>query len=323
MVTQNASPNLAKISQKSTIIVHKTHEYISKFVSRKKTTALNPVRPVEWRAEAFPALFFKLVGAPFANKRSSRDVPPGHGFSPVYSARILFFYDRKTARLGIFQELSYSALEKSTPSALCLYVLPRLRVVSSVQQLSVPLQHVCCSSCNLSDHVASHSSELLSAFFLSFVFFGIMPGIFFLVFVVFRPCSSYLFLFSTYVVPLAAFLIFLHHTVQNSCRLFCPLLMYIYNIIYCHESWYFAFVWNVLESSHDSRGVLFLIFVVWLVLSCCRTRYASISLALPWLIAVVLVLLCLNLWPHNLYLFRMKNQHGHWVYWCRWVERAV
>ena len=30
-----------------------------------------------------------------------------------------------------------------------------------------------------------------------------------------------------------------------------------------------------------------------------------------------------GLWPHNLYLSRMNNQHGHWVHWCRWVERTV
>ena len=30
------------------------------------------------------------------------------------------------------------------------------------------------------------------------------------------------------------------------------------------------------------------------------------------------------LWPHNLYLSRLKNQEGHWgYYWCRWVERTV
>ena len=69
--------------------------------------------------------------------------------------------------------------------------------------------------------------------------------------------------------------------------------------------------------------LVFLNFLVWLVLFRCRTRYVSISLALPWLIAVVLFFLRLSLWPHNLYLSRMKNQHGHWVYWCRWVERTV
>ena len=61
-------------------------------------------------------------------------------------------------------------------SALCRYLFPRLRVVSPVQQLSVPLQHVRCSSCSLSD-LASHSSELLSAFFL-FVFFVLIFLIF-------------------------------------------------------------------------------------------------------------------------------------------------
>ena len=47
--------------------------------------------------------------------------------------------------------------------------------VSPVLQLAVPLQNVRCSSCSLSDLLASHSSELLSAFFvflvLIFLFF--------------------------------------------------------------------------------------------------------------------------------------------------------
>ena len=54
-------------------------------------------------------------------------------------------------------------------SPLCRYLLPRIRVVSPVQQLSVPLQHVCCSSWSLSD-LASHPSELLSAFCLFVLF---------------------------------------------------------------------------------------------------------------------------------------------------------
>ena len=57
---------------------------------------------------------------------------------------------------------------------------------------------------------------------LCFVF---RPGIFLLVFVLFRPCSSYLFLFSTYntsYVVLAAFQILLDHILQNSCRLLLP-----------------------------------------------------------------------------------------------------
>ena len=75
-------------------------------------------------------------------------------------------------------------------------VSSRVRVVSSVQQLSVPLQRVCCSSCSLSDLVALRPSELLSGFFVFLV-------------------------------------------------------------------------------------LIFLIFLVWLVLLCSRTRYASVSLALP------------------------------------------
>ena len=95
-----------------------------------------------------------------------------------------------------------------SPTALYRYLLSRLRIVSSVQQLSVPLQHVCCSSCSLSD-LASHYSELLSAFCFVFRLFRPYAGIFFLVFVLFRPRSSCLLLFSTYVVLLGAFLIFL------------------------------------------------------------------------------------------------------------------
>ena len=48
-------------------------------------------------------------------------------------------------------------------------------------------------------------------------------GIFFLFLALFRPCNGYLFLFSTYVVLVAAFLIFVCHILQNSCRLFCLL----------------------------------------------------------------------------------------------------
>ena len=171
-------------------------------------------------------------------------------------------------------------------------VSSRLRVVSSVQQSSVPLQHVCCSSCSLSDLLASHYSELLSAFFL---FFCTYAGILFLVFVLFRPCSSYLFLFSTYAVLLAAFLIFLHHILQNSCRFFVVFLV-----------------------------LIFLIFLVWLVLLCSRTRYASISLALPGLNAVVLFLLCLTVCDHRICIslgwristdmmpLSRKTTHTHW-----------
>ena len=49
----------------------------------------------------------------------------------------------------------------SLPPGLSRYLLPLRRAVSSVQPLSVPLQHIRCSSCSLSD-LASHSSELLS-----------------------------------------------------------------------------------------------------------------------------------------------------------------
>ena len=113
------------------------------------------------------------------------------------------------------------------------------------------------------------SSELLSAsFFLFFCLFRPYAGIFFLVFVLFRPCSSYLFLFNTYVVLLAALLI-LHHIRQNSCRLFCLFS-------------YFSYL------------------LVWFVLLCSRTWYDSISLALPWLIAVVLVFLCLTVCVHEI-----------------------
>ena len=45
--------------------------------------------------------------------------------------------------------------------------------------------------------------------------------------------------------------------------------------------------------------LIFLIFPVWLVLLC-STKYAGISLALPWLIAVVLFYLCLTACNHRI-----------------------
>ena len=70
----------------------------------------------------------------------------------------------------------------------------------------------------------------------------------------------------------------------------------------------------VCDFQKRSRCVYFLIFMVWPVLLCSRTRYASISIALPWLIAVFGFTPSYSLWPHKLYLSRMKNQHGLWVY---------
>ena len=115
---------------------------------------------------------------------------------------------------------------------------------------------------------------VLFAVFLCSLNFPYPPALcrYLLVFVLFRPCSSRLFLFNTYVVLLAAFLVSLHHIIQNSCRLF-----------------FFVFL-----------VIIFLVFLVWLVLLCSRTRYASISLALPGLNAVVLFLLCLTVCDHRI-----------------------
>ena len=72
-------------------------------------------------------------------------------------------------------------------------------------------------------HILQNSCRLFFVFFRPSFFSRFRPyaGIFFLVFVLLHPCSSYLFLFSMYV--LAAFLIFLHHILQSSCRLFLSL----------------------------------------------------------------------------------------------------
>ena len=91
-------------------------------------------------------------------------------------------------------------------------------------------------------------------FFLSFSAL-VYAGSFFLVVV--SPVQQLsLFLFSTYLyVLLAAFLIFLHHILENSCRLFFCLFSY----------YFFLFFWSGLFSC---------------VLGS-RTRYASISLVFP------------------------------------------
>ena len=146
-------------------------------------------------------------------------------------------------------------------------------------------------------------------------------------------CSSSL--LGTYVVLLAAFLIFLHHIIQNSCRLFFAFLSFSALCRYfvprlrvvspvqqlsvplqARNTYAVLAAFLILHQSSELLSafflLIFLICLVWLVLLC-STRYASISPALPWLIVVVLFFLCLSLWPHNLYLERMKNQHGHWL----------
>ena len=82
-----------------------------------------------------------------------------------------------------------------------------------------------------------------------------------------------------------------HHIFQNTCRLFSFVLFF---------------------------------FVAWLILLCSRTRYASISLDLPLMNCDCLVSsVSQSLTTYNLYISKMKNQHGHWVYWCRRVKRTV
>ena len=171
-------------------------------------------------------------------------------------------------RFALF--LSFSPYFPSPP-AFCRYLAPRLRVVSSLQQLPVSLQHVCCS-CSLSDLLVSHSSEFLPAI----VFCRSYTGISSLVFVLFRPCSGYLFLFSTYVVILAAFLIFLQPSWSSCITFFRTPVGF-----FCSFSYFLSYF----------SGLACLL--------CSRTRYASISPALPRLITVALVLVCLSLWPHN------------------------
>ena len=170
---------------------------------------------------------------------------------PFWSSCITLF----RTPVGFFCFLSFSAL--------CRYVLPRLRVVSSVQQwLSVP------------------------------------------------PLAL------TRYVVLAAILIFLHHIIQNSCRLFCflsfsalcryllPRLRVVSPVqqlydpfqhvwsMFLQPFWYFCITFFRTPVGFFVFFVhIFLISLVWLVLLCSRTRCASISLALPWLFAVVLVFL--------------------------------
>ena len=102
-----------------------------------------------------------------------------------------------------------------SPPALCRYLLPRLRVVSSVQQLSVPLQRVCCCSCGPSDLLASHYSELLSVYYYYTLSFSALRRYPLPRLRVVSPVQQLSVPFSTYVVLFAAFLI-LHHILQNS-----------------------------------------------------------------------------------------------------------
>ena len=56
-----------------------------------------------------------------------------------------------------------------SPPALRWYLLPLFRVVSSLQQLAVPRQHVCCSSCGLCGRLVSHILHNSCRIFLYFI----------------------------------------------------------------------------------------------------------------------------------------------------------
>ena len=100
------------------------------------------------------------------------------------------------------------------------------------------------------------------------------------------PCSSYLF-----------------HFIQHACRSFS-----LSDILASHYSQH-------LSSFFSLFVLIFIVVLVWIVLMCSRTRYASISLAftlINWGFALFFLSHCL--WAQNWYLSRMKNQLGHWVY---------
>ena len=56
------------------------------------------------------------------------------------------------------------------------------------------------------------------------------------------------------------------------------------------------------------------VFMVWLVLLRSRIRYASIFRVLSLDELRLFGLLCLTVWPQELHLSRIKNQHEHWMY---------
>ena len=120
-----------------------------------------------------------------------------------------------------------------------------------------------------------------SLFLFLFSYFPSSPALYrYLVFVLFRPCSSYLFLF-TYVV-LSAFLLFLRITYFRTpvgvlsfsaiCRYLLPRPRVVSSVQQLSVP-----PQHVCSCSHS----YFILFLVWLVLLCSRTRYASISLTFP------------------------------------------
>ena len=150
-------------------------------------------------------------------------------------------------------------IKKQRLSSSCCFV----RAKQLVQQVSVSLQHVCCSSC-------SH----------------------------FFP-------------------IFLHHLLQNTCRLFCFVFFSCFLFFFsCFLFSLFLFLFSFFSSS----------FMLCLVL-----LYSRKGVLVPGTLAFHLLcldewrlfgLFCLWDWPQNLYLSEMKNQPEIWVYWYGWIERT-
>ena len=127
-----------------------------------------------------------------------------------------------------------------------------------------------------------------------FFLFRLYAGIFFPVFVLFRPCSSYLFLLSTYICC--------------SCSL---------SDVLASQSSELMSAFFVYFSSYFP-------YFSWSGLFCCVLVPGTLAFHLPYLDELrLLCFFSVSFCDHRICISRTKNQHGHWVYCCRWVERTV
>ena len=158
----------------------------------------------------------------------------------VVTLLVLFFFCR----------ISLCSFILPSPTGLCGNIFPCPRVVSSVQQLSFLLHHVRCCPCSLSDLLASHYSEIRSAFLWQFALFGLLSAFYSSC----SCCSARPTMSSS-----PARMLFLLQPFWSSCiTFFKP------SVSFCFRPF----------------RSFFLMVLVLLVL-CSRTRYASISLTLP------------------------------------------
>ena len=115
----------------------------------------------------------------------------------------------------------------------------------------------------------------------------------------FGPCSGYVSIFRALASPFYLFI-------------------YFYFILF-----YFIYLFIYFVQGSFVVSLFTMYFGGWRMYVCCACRTQCDGMVLRRLMHYDVLSLCRSLWPQNLYLSRVGNQHGHWACWMSTSRRTV